>query len=130
MKMLSSRLQQCFGPLKGLISKECSETGVLQHSSNLIFRNESLRPYWSYESNLFFEIPKFYIDFGNSIKHGVNVHGVEDNCVWTCARIYCQLWQNYMWWGVNLLKTGPKISDPTKRHDTQLNLCHINRTLV
>ena len=30
---------------------------------------------------------------------------------------------------VNLLKNGPKISDPIKRHDTQLKLFDINRKL-
>ena len=31
---------------------------------------------------------------------------------------------------VNLLKNGPKISDPTKRQDTQFNLFNINGKLA
>ena len=50
--------------------------------------------------------------------------------VWTCCGSFCQLWQEYMWSAVNVLKSCPKISDPTKRHDNQLNLFHINRTLA
>ena len=32
--------------------------------------------------------------------------------------------------GVNVLKSGPDISDMTKRHDTQLNLFDINGILA
>ena len=35
-----------------------------------------------------------------------------------------------MWLAVNLLKDGPNISDPTKRHDTQLSLFDINENLA
>ena len=35
-----------------------------------------------------------------------------------------------MWSAVNVLKDGPTISDPTKRHDTQLTLFDINGNLV
>ena len=35
-----------------------------------------------------------------------------------------------MSWGVNLLKSGPKISNPTKRYATQLTLFDINGILA
>ena len=71
-----------------------------------------------------------YVDFENEIKFGDNIDGFEDNCVWTCCGTFCQLWVEDMWSTFNVLKSGPKISDPTKRHDTQLNLFDINGTLA
>ena len=59
-----------------------------------------------------------------------NVYAFEDNCVWSCCWSFCQLWQEYMWSSVNLLKSNPKIFDPTKRHDASLNLFDINGTLA
>ena len=50
--------------------------------------------------------------------------------VWTCCRSVCQFWQEYMWSAVKVLESGPKILDPTKRHDNQLNLFDINGTLA
>ena len=35
-----------------------------------------------------------------------------------------------MWSAVNVLKGGPNISDPTKRHDTELTLFDINGQLA
>ena len=32
--------EESFGPLNKLISKGCSETGILGHRSNFLFRNE------------------------------------------------------------------------------------------
>ena len=73
---------------------------------------------------------KFYEDFENAIKLPKNVDGFQYNCVWTCCWSFCQLRQGYMWSAVNVLKSGPKISDPTKRHDNQLNLFDINGALA
>ena len=114
-----------FGSLNTLISKECSEIRVLGRSSNHIFRNQSLRVCWSF----FSKYSKFYVHFGNPIKLRENLYGFEDNFIWTSCRSYCQLWQEYMWLGVNFLKSHPKFSYLTKRHDTQLNFFDINRTL-
>ena len=72
---------------------------------------------------------KIYVDFKNAIKLEENVDGFEDNCVWSCDRSFCQLWQEHMWWAVNVLKSGPKISDLTKKNERQLNLFDINWTL-
>ena len=77
----------------------------------------------------FSKYSKCYADFANAIKSPENVDTSQDNCVWTCCGSFCQLWQEYMWWGVNMLKSGPKISDPTKRTHTQFNLCDISLTL-
>ena len=62
-KVGSSRIQQCFGPVNTLISKRCSETGVLANSSNQIFRNQSLRLSRSYEVDLFFKMFKILSTF-------------------------------------------------------------------
>ena len=59
-----------------------------------------------------------YVDFWNAIKVGEDVDGFEDNYVWTCCGIFCQLWQEYMWSVVNVSRKRPMISDLTKRHDT------------
>ena len=72
---------------------------------------------------------KFYVYFGNAIKLRENVDGVEDNCVWTCCGRFCQLWQEYKWWAVKVLKSGPKILDTTKRHQLKLNYFDSNGTL-
>ena len=77
----------------------------------------------------FSKCSKFYVDFETPIKVGDDVDGFEDNCVWTCCRRFCQLWQKYMWSTNNAVKSVPKISDPTKRHDTQLNFVDNNGTL-
>ena len=53
----------------------------------------------------------------------------EDNCVSTCRWNFFQLWQEDVWTAVNVLKNGPKISDPNNRQDTQLNLFDINGKL-
>ena len=58
-----------------------------------------------------------------------NFAGLEDNCVWTSWGSFWQLWQESMWSALNLIKSCPKIADPTKRHDTQLNFFDINGTL-
>ena len=63
-------------------------------------------------------------------KLGENVDGFKDSFFWTCCGSFCQLRQEYMWWAVNVLKSGPKILDPTKRDDAKLNLFDINGTLV
>ena len=59
-----------------------------------------------------------------------NVDGIEDDCVWTCSWSFCQIWLQYMWWDVNILKSGPKVSDEIKRHDTRLNLFNFNGTFA
>ena len=120
------RLQQCFGPLDTLISTGTSETGVYEHSSNHIFLNRFLPTNWSYESNLFSKSWKFYVDFENVKKPPENVDGFEDNCIWTFWGSFCQLRQEYMWSAINVLKSGPNISDPSKSYDTQVNLFDIN----
>ena len=73
---------------------------------------------------------KFYVDFENSIEVPENADGFEDNCLWTLCKNFCQFQQEHMWSAVNVLKSGPKISGPTKGHDTQLNLFNINGTLA
>ena len=71
-----------------------------------------------------------YVDFENTRKLPENADSFGDNCVWTCCRSFSQLWQGYMWRVVNVLKNGPKTSNLTRRHNTQLNLSDINRTLA
>ena len=44
--------------------------------------------------------------------------------------IFFGLWQENMWSAVNFLKDFRNISDPTKRHDTQLTLFDINRNFA
>ena len=62
-KLLSCRLQQCFGTFNTLISKGCSETEVLRKSSNQIFLNQSLRVSYSDEGNLYFKMFKILCRF-------------------------------------------------------------------
>ena len=72
---------------------------------------------------------KYYVDLENAIKFQENVNGFEDNCVSTCCGSLCHLRREYMGSAVNMLKRGPKISDPTNRHNIQLNLFDINGIL-
>ena len=58
---------------------------------------------------------KLYVDFKIAIKLVQNAYRFEDNCVWACCGNLCQLWQEYMWSLVNVLKNGPNILDTTKR---------------
>ena len=81
---------------------------------------------WSF----FKKRPKFYVDFEKGRRLSENVDGFEDNFIWTCCGTFSQLWQEYRWSAVNVLKSGPQISDSTKRHDTQLNLFDINGKLA
>ena len=78
----------------------------------------------------FSKYSKFYLDFENLTKLPENVDAFQDNCVWTCCGSFSQLWQEYMWWSANMLKSGRKISHPTKKHATRLNFCDINGTLA
>ena len=43
---------------------------------------------------------------------------------------FCELWQKCMWTAVNVLKSSPKISDRTERHQKQLNLFDIDIKLA
>ena len=72
---------------------------------------------------------KFYVDSENAMELWENFNGFEDKWVWACGGSFYQLWEEYMWLAFYVLKSGPKISDPTERHDTQLNLFDINGTL-
>ena len=78
----------------------------------------------------FSKLSNIYADLVNTIKLAEDVDGFEGKCVWACCEIFCQSWQQYMWSAVNVVKSGPEISDPTKRHDTQLNFFPINGTLT
>ena len=78
----------------------------------------------------FFISSKFVVDFKKALKLPENVEGFADHCVWTCCGRFFQLWQEYMWSFVNVVKSCPKISDPIKGDDTQLNLFDINGTLA
>ena len=69
---------------------------------------------------------KFYIYFKKAIKLAENLFTFKDTRFLTCCRNFSQLWQEYSWSAVNMSKSGPRISDPTKRHDTQLNFFNIN----
>ena len=73
---------------------------------------------------------KFYVDFENAIELEEDVNNLEDNCVLASSENFRQLWQEHMSSAVNVLKSGPKIADPTKRHDPQLNFFDINGTLA
>ena len=79
---------------------------------------------------LFSKYSKFYVDFENAIKFPENIDGFEDNCLWNWAVNFCQLWEECMWPAVNVLKSGPKISDHIKRHQKQPNLFDINFKLA
>ena len=68
--------------------------------------------------------------FENAVKFPENVDCFLDICVWTSAVNFCQLWEECMWVAINVLKSGAKISDPTKGHQKQLNLFDINRRLA
>ena len=73
---------------------------------------------------------KFYINVKNAIKLAKNVFRFEDNSSWPCCGNSSQLKEEYLWSAANMLQNGPKISDATKSHDTQLNLFDINGKLA
>ena len=78
----------------------------------------------------FSKCSKSYVDLENAINLRENVDGFQDNSLLIYCGSFCQLWQEYMSSAVNVWKIGPKISDPNKRDDTQLNLYAINGTLI
>ena len=128
--MLLCWLEQCFGPLNWFISKWYSETGASEHSNNHVFGMDNFGHIQFRAVISFSKCSKFYADFENAIKPPQHVDGFEGKWAWSCCGSFCESWQDYMWWAVKVLKSCPKISDPTKRDDTQLNLFHINETLV
>ena len=81
---------------------------------------------WSYS----WECSEFYVELKNVITLPEKIFGFEDTGIETCCGNFSQIQQEYMWWVVDVLKSGPKISDPTKIHDTQLNLFDINEKLA
>ena len=76
----------------------------------------------------FWKCWKSYVDFETQIKLRENIDGFKDYSFWTCCKSFCQLWQEYIWMVVDVLKSGNKISARTKRDDTQLNLFDLNGT--
>ena len=82
------------------------------------------------KANFFSIWLKSYVHFENAIKFAKTIDEIVDNCVWTCCGSFCQLWQEYIWSAVNLLKIRTKISRITKKHDTQLNIFDINGILA
>ena len=75
--------------------------------------------WWSF----FSKWSKLYVDLKNAIITRENVFGFEDKCIGTYCQKICLLWQEYMWLGIIWLGN---ISDPIKRHDTQLAGSDIN----
>ena len=73
---------------------------------------------------------KFYVEFQNAVKPPENLDRFEDNCAWSCCWSFTQLWEEYMWWSVNVSKSAPRISDPNRRHDKKLPSFDINGTLA
>ena len=69
---------------------------------------------------------KFYVHLENARKF---VEKFMEK-FWSSGAIFSQLWQECMWAVVNVLKTGPKISDQTKRDHKYLDLLDINRKLA
>ena len=82
-----------------------------------------------WRSSLFSKCSKVHVDFGNAIKLAEHIDCFDDNCVWACSVIFCELSQQYMWSAFDVVKSVPKLSQPTKRHNTQLNLFDINGKL-
>ena len=80
---------------------------------------------WSW----FLKGSKFYVGLKNAIIILENDFGLEGKCVGTSSRNFCLLWQEYMWSDGNVLKDGPNMSDPTKRHDRKLTFFDINGKL-
>ena len=78
----------------------------------------------------FSKYSQFYVDFENALKFLENVDSFKDNFVWSEGFNFSQLWQECLWPAVNVLKSGPKISDCTKRHHKQLNLFDIHIELA
>ena len=72
---------------------------------------------------------KFYVYFKNAKKIRRNVFSFQDNCGWTYRGKFPLLWQEYLPSAVNMLPNGPKISDPSRSHDTHFNFSHINKKL-
>ena len=76
-----------------------------------------------------FEMLKYLCKFQICNKACRKFFGFEDNCGWTCFENFCQLWQEYLCSPVNMLQKGPKTTNLTMRHNTQLNLFAINGKL-
>ena len=53
-KVLSFRVQQCFGPFTILLVEASSDTGLFRHLSNHVLRNPQVEKYISSEGHLFF----------------------------------------------------------------------------
>ena len=83
-----------------------------------------------YEGHLPFQnAENFDIYFKNAKITPETAFGWEDKWVRTCCMKFCLLWEEYMWSAVNVLKYGPNIWNPTKRHDTEVTLFDINGKL-
>ena len=66
---------------------------------------------WSFLS----KCAKFFVDCKNAIKSWGNCFDFWDNGVWRCCSNFSQLWQEYIWSAVHVLRTRPMISDLIKR---------------
>ena len=111
--MLPCRLQQCLDPLtpwfaKGVLNQDFEGIQVTTFFwSNNFGHIEAMKVIFLSKYS------RFYVDYENAIKFEENVDGFEDNWVSTCCWSFCQLWEEDMWSTANVLKSGPKIWDPT-----------------
>ena len=62
-RLLSSRLKQCFDLFTTLPVNWSSETRLFKHLSNHVFRSPQFRKYISYEGHLFLEMFKIWYKF-------------------------------------------------------------------
>ena len=67
-KVLSFRFQQSFGPFTMLLVKGSSETELLRHLSNHVFRSPYAQKYISHEAHVLFNMFKIKFQYGNCKK--------------------------------------------------------------
>ena len=126
-KLLSLRLNQCFGSFTILPIEGSSEPGLFRHLSNHIFWTPSFPKYISYGDHLFWKCSKFDVDLKNAQKNSQKPFCFSDKCIWIFSLKLALLRREHMSLAVNLLTKGLKGLHVINRNSFQLKNLHIDQ---
>ena len=121
-KVRSFRLQQCFDPFAMFSVEGSSETQLVRHLNNPVFRSREFWKYMSYDTHLFFgQCSKFKKDFENAKKNWEKVLFFLDTWIWIGCVKLSLLSKQCLSPAVNVLRNSLRILHMTKRHFLQWN---------
>ena len=84
------------------------------HLNKHISRSLQLQKYLSYQAHFFFffKTLEIYCKFRKFKKNGEKIYGFSDSLIYVGNGKFSLSIREYTWFGVNMLSSSPKISDP------------------